>query len=167
MEGLPLSFDPKIFLFSIVNFVILFFILKKFLFIPVYNILAERKDKIKKSLDEMERIKNERELLTAEKNDVIAKAGKESQEILKEAEKMKKEILNNAREEVEKIIKESRASIEKEREDLKKEMDVLLIDLVTTAVDKAFLSAGKESKTNLVEAAILQSMEESDLKINK
>lgn len=162
MEGLPLSFDPKIFLFSIVNFVILFFILKKFLFIPIYNILTERKNKIKKSLEEIERVKNERELLTAEKDDIIAKAGKESQEILKEAEKMKKEILNTGREEVEKIIKSSRESIGKEREDLKKEMHILLVDLVTTAVDKALSNAGKENKTNLVEAAILQSMEESE-----
>src|SRR4030042_1369818 len=106
MEGLPLSFDPKIFLFSLVNFAILFFVLK--------------------------------------------------------------EILNKSKTEAEDIIKSSRNSIEKEREEIKKEMSSLLIDLVSAATDKALLNIGKqENQKKLVETAILQSLKESKIEMDE
>lgn len=163
MEGLPLSFDPKIFLFSILNFAILFFVLKKFLFAPAYNILAERKAKIKKGLDQIEEAKKEREQVDIDKATIIAKASEESHEIIKQAEKAKKEILNKGQKEAENIIKESRDDVAKEREDLKKEMHGALIDLVSAAADKALSTVSKqESQNKLMEHAILQSLQDSE-----
>lgn len=162
MEGLPLSFDPKIFVFSLVNFAILFFILKKFLFAPLYDILEKRKTKIKESLGQVKKIEKEREIIGAEKEDIITKAGQESQKIIQQAEKMKKEILNHGREEADRIIKNSRVSIEKEREELKAEMNNMLMDLVFTATSRALSNLSKEDGQNkLIEKAILQSLQKS------
>lgn len=167
MEGLPLSFDPKIFLFSIINFCILFFLLKKFLFTPIYNILQERKNKIKESLLEVEQIKKEREHINAEKEQIIALAEKKSLEIAGQAEKMKKEIIAKAKDEADKIIQASRDDIAREKEDLKKEMHVTLIDLVTTAVDKALININSaENKNKIVETAIINSLKEQETKEN-
>ncbi|MFH0856431.1 MAG: F0F1 ATP synthase subunit B [bacterium] len=163
MEGLPLSFDPKIFIFSIVNFVILLFVLKKVLFAPAYNILAERKTKIKKGLDQIEEAKKEREQVNIDKVNILAKASEDSQEIIKQAEKEKKEIVNNGEKEAENIIKESRGDIAKEREELKREMHGALIDLVSVAADKALSNVNKqESQNKLIENAILQSLQDSE-----
>jgi F-type H+-transporting ATPase subunit b len=164
MEGLPLSFDFKIFLFSIVNFGILFFILKKILFMPVYNVLEERKVKIKKGLDQIESAAKEREIVGAEKEKILATAGKESEEIIQQAKKLEKEIISQSRKEAEKIIKLSREDIEKEREDLKREMRVLLMDLVTDAADRALLNIStQENQNNIIERSILQSLQESSI----
>ncbi|OGF20633.1 ATP synthase F0 subunit B [Candidatus Falkowbacteria bacterium RBG_13_39_14] len=168
MEGLPLSFDPKIFLFSLVNFAILFFVLKKFLFAPIYKILEERKSKIKDGFETIKQASAELETAKEEKNKIISNAGKESKDIIKNAEAMKKEILNKSKTEAEDIIKSSRNSIEKEREEIKKEMSSLLIDLVSAATDKALLNIGKqENQKKLVETAILQSLKESKIEMDE
>ncbi|MFH1188304.1 MAG: ATP synthase F0 subunit B [bacterium] len=161
MEGLPLSFDLKIFLFSIVNFVVLFFVLKKVLFVPVYTMLQERKVKIKESLDQMEQVKKEREMVTVEKAQIITQAEERSRDIIQKAEEMKKEIIANGKSEAEKIIECSRKTIEKEREDLKKEMNVLLVDLARTNVDQALFNMSKQDNKGKIEKAILQGFHES------
>ncbi len=161
MEGLPLSFDPKIFIFSIVNFVILFFILKKFLFGPIYKILEERKAKIKDGLDTIKRATEELEKANMQKGEIIAKASKESEDIMKNAEDMKKEILKKGKFEVEEIIKSTRDGIVKEKEDIRKEMNALLIDLVAEATDKALLNIEKrEGNSKMIEKSILESLQE-------
>lgn len=168
MENLPLSFDPKIFLFSIVNFVILFFILKKFLFGSIGKILEERKAKIKDGLDKIKRATEELESAKKEKEKIILNAGKESEEIMKKAGAMNKEILKKGKEEVEIIIKNSREGIEKEKEDIRKEMHSLLIDLVATATDKALLNIGKQdNQGKMIETSILQSLQDSSVDIDK
>lgn len=164
MGELPLSFNLNIFIFSIVNFAILFIILKKFLFGPMLNILEQRKTKIKESLDQVRQTEQEREKVRTEKEEIIFKAEKESQGIIQQAEKMKKDILNQGKDEADRIIKASRDSIEKEREDLKKEMHVMLIDLVTASVNKALASIGRqENQGRIIETSILQSLQEASV----
>lgn len=168
MENLPLSFDPKIFLFSIVNFAILFFVLKKFFFVPIYKILEERKFKIKDGLSTIKRATEELETAKMEKEKIISNAGKESEEIMNKAGEMKKEILKKGKEEVEIIIKNSREGIEKEKEDIRKEMHALLIDLVATATDKALLNIEKQdNQGKMIETSILQSLQDSSVDIDK
>lgn len=164
MESLPLSFDPKIFIFSIVNFGILFFVLKKTLFTPVYNILEERKSKIKEGINQIKQATKEKEVANLEKKELIAQTRKESEEIIRKAEKTRKEIIKQGRDEAERLIEMSRKDIVKEKEDLKKEMNVLLIDLVAAASDRALSNISKqENQTKLMEKAILQSLEDSSL----
>ncbi len=164
MENLPLSFDPKIFLFSIINFGILFFALKKFFFAPIYKILEERKSKIKDGLEKIKQASAELEATKEEKEKIISNAGKESEGIMKKTEAMKKEILKKGKEEVEEIIKSSREDIEKEKEDIRKEMHSLLIDLVATATDKALLNIEKQdNQGKMIEASILQSLKDASV----
>ncbi|MFH1564334.1 MAG: F0F1 ATP synthase subunit B [bacterium] len=168
MKGLPLSFDPKIFLFSIINFGILLFILKKFFFAPIAKILEERKSKIKDGLDTIKKATEELEKANIEKEKIISGASKESEVIIKKTEEMKKEILKNGKEEVEEIIKSSREGIKKEKEDIRKEMHALLIDLVASATDKALLNISKQdNQGNIIEKAILQSLQESSADVDK
>ncbi|MFH0854355.1 MAG: F0F1 ATP synthase subunit B [bacterium] len=168
MEGLPLSFDPKIFLFSLLNFGILFFVLKKFLFMPIYNILEERKKKVKESMEQIKKISEKMEEADMEKNKIISSADKKSQEIIKEAEKTKVEIIKKGKEDLGKIIESSKESIEKERNDFKKEMHSLLIDLVSSATNKVLAGVGKkENQKDIMEAAILESLKETPLNIGE
>lgn len=162
MSNLPLSFDPKIFFFSLINFLILFFVLKKFLFAPIYKILEERKSKIKDGLDTIKRATEELEKANMQKGEIISKASKESEEIMKKAEEMKKEILKKGKGEVEEIIKSSREDIAQEKEDIRKEMHALLIDLVATATNKALLNIEKQdNQGKMIEASILQSLKDT------
>ncbi|MFH0926772.1 MAG: F0F1 ATP synthase subunit B [bacterium] len=157
----PLGFKPEIFFFSIVNFGILFFLLKRFLFKPVHGILEERKAKIKEGLDQVELVKKEREGMVAEKEKIILEARKESEKIVTQADKMKKEIISCAQEEAGKMVKQVKAEMEKEREILKREMYLKLFDLVTMASEKAFANISKQEKhTKLIETAILESLKD-------
>lgn len=123
--------------------------------------MEERKFKIKDGLSKIKRATEELETAKTEKEKIISNAGKESEEIMNKAGEMKKEILKKGKEEVEIIIKNSREGIEKEKEDIRKEMHTLLIDLVATATDKALLNIEKqEGQGKLIEASILQSLKD-------
>ncbi|GMO64308.1 MAG: hypothetical protein Nk1A_0570 [Endomicrobiia bacterium] len=104
--------EIKLLLFQIVNFLIIAFILKKFLYIPLKKILDERKYKIKQSLLEsnntkiiLENAKEERKKLLSEaKNnaDILIESAKISiveakEKTIMEAKRHSEQILDDAK----------------------------------------------------------------------
>lgn len=85
--------NPLLLAAQIVNFLILLFILKKFLYKPLLQILEKRKELVVKTLknaEESERIYQE----ASEKADrIIANAAEQSQKILDETKKMGAQVL--------------------------------------------------------------------------
>lgn len=108
-----LSLDWNL-LWVVVNLLVLFLLLKKFLFAPVLKIMDERTAKIQSDLDGAEASKQEAEKMKSDYEKEIANAHNEALQITTKAkERAGKEgdiIIDNARAESAKILKDAEKS---------------------------------------------------------
>ena len=106
--------------FQVINFLILLYLLNRFLFKPVLARLDERGAKISQGLEDAETAARDRELARAEREAAVAEARKEAQEMIarstKTAEDSRTEILEAARTEAEKVTQRAREEIVAEKD---------------------------------------------------
>src|SRR5215210_2141581 len=113
MELLTPSFG--LIIWTLLAFLIVFFILKKYAWKPILSSLKERETTISDSLATAERVKAEMTQLKSENEALLASAREERAKLLKEARDTKDKIINEAKEqaktEANKIITDAQASI--------------------------------------------------------
>ncbi|MEK7617262.1 MAG: F0F1 ATP synthase subunit B [Patescibacteria group bacterium] len=132
--------QPILLAAQVVNFFILFFILKKFLYGPILKVLAERRKKIEDSLKNAEEI--EKRLLETEeqKEKILAKASEQAQKIVDEAKKAGVLIVEEAHQkafkDAENIIKKAVEAGRMEVERMISEARSQLLDLVIAVISK-------------------------------
>ncbi|HVF69376.1 MAG TPA: F0F1 ATP synthase subunit B [Xanthomonadales bacterium] len=97
------GFEWTLFAAQIVNFLIIFWLLKKFLYKPVLKLLGERKKKIEDGLKNAEK---------AEK--LLAETVQREEEILKKAQSEAKKLLDEARTQRETMLIQSEAETKKQ-----------------------------------------------------
>ncbi len=143
-----LRFDIN-FLFTIINLLILYFLLKKFLFGRVRDVMARRAQEVEDSFEEARKAQEEADAVKAEyetaAGEIKAKSEEEAALIRGEAAKEKEEILLKAREEAERIVQEAGLKADKLREDRLRSAGDELADLVAMAADKLDAADGKYS----------------------
>ncbi len=115
-----LNFDLGKFLWAIANFLILLFLLKKFGYKPVLDMLDERKRSIEDAINNAETARIEAEKLRKEYETRLAEAKQEAQDIVAKATKLgeetKNEIMANAQNEAAKAIQRAQEEITREKE---------------------------------------------------
>lgn len=111
--------DIGLLFWMLVSFLIVFFILKKFAWKVILNMLHEREYKIEQDLKAAEKARDEIEKMHANNERILNEARAEREKIYREAQEMKDIIVGEAREqairEKEKIMMDARASIESEK----------------------------------------------------
>ena len=114
-----LTIDPVTMIATLLNTLILFLVLKHFLFKPVNKILDERKEKVEKTYKEADDKLTEASCLETEYTEKLANAKAESAEIVKNATKRAQlrsdEIIAEAKTEASSLIVKANADIEKEK----------------------------------------------------
>lgn len=125
---------------TIVNLIILYFLLRKFLFTPVCNMMDERAAKIQADLDNAAKAKNEAEQLKNQHEAAIADAKNEAQKIIKTAEdnadKESSRIIEEAHSESARIISDAQKAAENERSKMLSDVKVEITDLAMLAAVK-------------------------------
>ncbi len=100
---------------TLLAFLIVFFILAKFAWPAIVKGLRDRENSISESLATAERVKAEMAQLQSENEALLAKAREERSQLLKEARETKDRIINEAKEqakaEANKIVTEAQAAI--------------------------------------------------------
>ena len=143
--------------FQVINFLILLYLLNRFLFKPVLARLDERSAKIAKGLEDAEVAARDRELARAEREAAVAEARKEANEMIARANKIaedtRNEILTSAREEAEKVS--TRA-----REEIVAEKDRAMAEIRGQVADLALAAAGKLVRQEMDEPAQRRLVEE-------
>lgn len=118
------GFEPILFLAQVINFLILAFIFKKFLYKPILKTLKNRKDVIAKGIENAEKAALELAHAEAKKDEIIKSASREADEILKStkigAEELRSKILDETKSESEKIIASARNQANMLMEDVEK-----------------------------------------------
>ena len=134
-----LSLDWNL-LWTVVNLLVLYLLLKKFLFKPVCKMMDERTAKIQRDLDEAKAKKQQAEKLKADYEDSIKNAREEAVAITNQAkERAGREcdiMLENARSESAKILKEAEKAAENEKSKAIDDAKYQIADLAILAAAK-------------------------------
>lgn len=113
------GFDWRMALFSVINFLIVYAILHKFVFTSLGKAISERQQTIDEGLENAQKVKVELSNAEAKAQDIIKEAKKEGNEVIKkyqdDASKVAEKIKLDAQNEVEDMYKKSKEQIEVEK----------------------------------------------------
>lgn len=145
-----LGINPTAVIWHTVNFLVLLWILQRFLYRPVLRMLDERTKRIRESLTHAEEVQAETERLQQEADQILSNAWKEAQDILartqREGEAILLEARQHTREETQLLITRAQAEIAQDRERV-------FAELRTQIADLAVLAAGRVINRSLDDAA--------------
>lgn len=134
------GFDWQVALANFINFLIIFWVLKRFAFKPILKIIEERKEKIQSGLEDAEKAKTE--LLMAEEigKKEINKAKIKANTIIGEAEKKATSVIETSKEDAlsvkSKIIEDAQIDILKKKNSIKKELEKENVNLIINGMEK-------------------------------
>lgn len=157
MESLGL--DIKLLLAQVVNFLVLLFVLKKFLYRPILKVLDERKKKIEDSLANAEKINKELVKLEEEKAKILKAAQTEAVKLIAEekkfAEEQKEKIIEEAKMKAVEEVAKGNVLAKQELDKAKKELREEVLKL-TEVMTRKVLSRGlsDKEKHELIKKAI-------------
>ncbi|HEV7199716.1 MAG TPA: F0F1 ATP synthase subunit B [Candidatus Limnocylindria bacterium] len=131
--------------FQIVNFLVLLYLLNRFLFKPALRRIDERQGKLSQGLEDAAAAARDRELARAEREAALAEARQESdalvQRAAKTAEATSAEILAEARASAEQLLTRARDEIAAEKE---KALTEIRGEVASLALDAAGKLVGSE-----------------------
>lgn len=123
-----------------VNFFILLFILKRFMYKPLLKVLEERKQKIAQSLKNAEEIELKLQKTEEDREKKLIKATEEAQKIIEEATKNASEIVNEAHvkaaTDIEDLVSKAHEQIKMDRDRMQTELRGELADIVAFSMQK-------------------------------
>jgi F-type H+-transporting ATPase subunit b len=152
--------DIGLLFWMLVSFLTVFFLLKKFAWKPILNMLHEREYNIEQALKSADKAREEMEKLQANNERILNEARAERENIFREAQEIKEKIIGEARDlavkEKDKIMADTRASIESEKNAAIREIRNIAAELSVQVAEKLLrreLSADQRQK-ELIEQMI-------------
>jgi F-type H+-transporting ATPase subunit b len=160
MEGIGINI-PLLIAF-VVNFIILFTILSIVAYKPVLKMLEARQAKIRESMEQAEKIRQETARSEEEIKAHLEKARKEGQAIIAQAtqigERLKEETKGGARQEAESLIAKARTEIQRERDKTIEELRAEFADIAILAAEKVIKeTVDKKKHRKLIDEVLKES----------
>jgi len=160
MEGLGISVPTLI--AQIINFIILLVILYFFAYKPVLKMLDERSRKIKESIEEVQKVKEQAAQTEEEFKKKIEAASKEGQEVIARAmrtgEDVRQRALQEAKQEAQVLVEKARGEIQRERNEAIGELRQEFADLTVVAAEKVIeKSLDKEAHRQIIDKVLDES----------
>lgn len=139
-----LGLDPKMLVSQLISFSIVFFVLWKLAYKPIFAMLNARRDKIAEALANAEKIKADVARTEAERQKILAEAGDKANKLIDEAREAAAQVrqreTQKAISEAEQIIAKAREAATQERVqmlgELKREVGRLVVQTTTTVTGK-------------------------------
>jgi F-type H+-transporting ATPase subunit b len=132
--------ETKLFLFQLINFLIIAFIFKKFLYSPLKKILDERKNRIKQSLQDAENAKMALENAGIEGDKILATAKSNADKLIASVkvsnDEAKKKAMVEAYHRSEQILEEAKCKAVAEFEAVNKQIGKISIDISSKILSK-------------------------------
>lgn len=135
-----MTIDTNILIWSAINFLVLFFVLRKLLWKPLLDMMEQREQEIKGNLEAAASARGEADELRGRYQEQVAKAQREAQEILNRAAKQAEDNRNEA---TERARREAALIIEKAEESIRREKEQAITELRSEVANLAVLAAGK------------------------
>jgi F-type H+-transporting ATPase subunit b len=138
--------NPGLILWTLVSFLILLFLLKKFAWKPILEAIFERERSIEEALNKADLAREEMARLSSENEALLKEARIERDAILKEAKELKDQIVaeakNSAQQEGAKMIEKAKVEINNQKiaalDEVKNQVASLSLDIAEKVLRKQF-----------------------------
>jgi F-type H+-transporting ATPase subunit b len=135
-----LGIDPKAFIIQLITFLLVFLILRKFVFTKVVDALQKREETIQKGVSLTTDLVKQKEELDREAAEIRRKARKEADQIVSDsqaqASTMIKEAEESAQTKADLALEEARKKIADETARARRQLETEMVDLVIQATEK-------------------------------
>jgi F-type H+-transporting ATPase subunit b len=132
--------NPGLLIWTIITFLALLFVLRKFAWKPLLEALNSREEHVRSSLERAEHAAREAERILEENRRELSKAEAESQRILNEgrslAEKLKGEILEHAHQQSRRLVEQAKQEIDRDKEAALSQLRGEVANLAIAAAEK-------------------------------
>ena len=163
-SGSPLSLDPAVLLLQIVGFVILFLLLRRYLFGPLLEVIRQREREVEEGLEASTRAKEELARVDEEKARVLTEAREQGREqvrrAVREGEEARERLLSDAREETKGLRQRAREAVELEREEAMIQLRREVVDLALLAASQAVVGRLDEKQQRAVVDDFISGLEQ-------
>lgn len=152
LKGMENMLNPSYtFIFAIINLLVLYYFLKKFLFKPVTSFMDNRTRSIREALENAEKAKAQGEQLKLEYEQQLQNSRQQAEKIVGDArlrgQKEYDEIVQSAHKSAGEILDQARASVERERQEMLKEIGNQVASLALAAASKV-IEANMDNERN-------------------
>ena len=145
--------NPILLAAQIINFLIIFLLLKKFLYKPVLELLKKRQTMIKEGIKQAEESKIKLEKVVIEEKNILRLAQLQAKKFIEEAKQESIELTlqmnDNAKKQTEKILKDAKDQIDRESLEAEKRLALQTSKLAVSFLQKAlseFFSAKEQEE---------------------
>lgn len=153
--------NPGLIVWTIITFVLLLMILRKFAWKPILKALHDRECSIRDMLSHADAAKAEAEKTLEENRRQLARAGEEAQKILNEGralgDKLKQEIMEQANQQAKRMVEQARQEIERDKDaaiaQLRGEVATLALQAAGKILDETL---DEQKHRKLIDASIQQ-----------
>jgi F-type H+-transporting ATPase subunit b len=135
-----LDINPGLILWTIVTFVLLLAVLRKFAWGPIVGALSDREQGIRKAIEDAQKAQAESQKILEENRKQLAKADEEARRILNEGRALAEQLKNDI---TEKANQQSRRMIEQAKQEIDRDKEAALAQLRGEVASLAVLAAGK------------------------
>ena len=149
---------PGLMIWTIVCFLVTLFVLKRYAFGPIQQAIDERRERIRRSLEEADNAREEARRLLEEHRKLIASAQTDAEEILGEARRVGEANERRMREELE---EDRQRRLEETRKQIDAETRRALEAIRAEVVDLSVLAASKVTRKSLDDADHRRLIEEA------
>ncbi len=149
--------DVGLLFWTLVSFIILYLILRKFAWGPILAAVKEREESIKAALDAADNAKKEMENLKADNEKILNEAKTERETMLKEAREMKSKLISDAEDEAKikakKMVEAAKTAIQNEKNSAMNELKNTVVDLSIGIAEKLISEelADKDKQLKMIE----------------
>lgn len=158
-----IGFDWKMALFSFINFLLIYYLLKKLFFEKMVSSIEERQNKIKEGVENYEKAKTELDMAKTNAERLIDEAKKDANKLIEKANVKAKEQSDLQKQktiiDIEKLVAGAKISIEAQKQDMKEEIKKETVELVINVTQKILGEKMDKEKNDKFISDILKTIE--------
>lgn len=156
--------DPILLVAQIVNFLIVLYLLRKFLYKPVLDLLKKRQDSIREGVEKSEEARIRLEKVLQEEKKILTKAQAQAKKIVEDAKLQSLELSGlleeNAKKQSEKILKDANDQIRREAMETEKRLTLNVSSLAIKFLQKALLGTISEKEQKEITQRALKNIKQ-------
>ncbi len=157
-----LGVDWRLLIAQIVNFTILLSVLTLFVYRPLLRVIDERRERIRKSMEDADAIAHEKEKIAQARQEALRKIDQECGAFLEkaknDAERMKADILHTTDIEVKNLLTKGREQLRSERvqalQDMQKSLSSAILQMTEKILEREFSPRDQERVLTQIERSL-------------
>lgn len=135
-----IGFNWQVALANLVNFLIIFYLLKRFAWGPINNVLTKREETIREGLENAEKAKRDAVMAAEDRERVLQEARAEGNQIITSASQKAGDIVSQAdslaKQKRDQIVDDARIIIEKDKQKKAEEFKAESAELIVAGIEK-------------------------------